>query len=81
MCSINYLTTKSSVTYALFFIYLFIGCLINLVPLIDYEKKRCKLIFQGFQQFSKHYHKYIYLFIYLFIYFSTQFLGLTNPIP
>jgi hypothetical protein len=52
------------------FLYLFIGCLINLVPLIDYEKKRSKLIFQGIQQFSKHYHEYICLFI-LFIYLFT----------
>jgi hypothetical protein len=67
MCSIKYVTTKSSVRDALVLIYLFIVCLINLVPLIDYEKKRSKWIFQGFQQFWKHYHKYIYLFIYLFL--------------
>jgi hypothetical protein len=60
------------------FLYLFIGCLINLVPLIDYEKKRSKWIFQGFQQFSKHYHKYICLFIY-FILFFYPVLGLTSP--
>jgi hypothetical protein len=60
--------------------YLFIYCLINLVPLIDYEKERSKWIFQGFQQFSKHYHKYIYLFVYLFIlFFSYPIYGLTNP--
>jgi predicted AlkP superfamily pyrophosphatase or phosphodiesterase len=49
------------------FLYLFIGCLINLVTLIDYENKRSKWNFQGIQQCSKHYHKYICLFI-LFIY-------------
>jgi hypothetical protein len=53
---------------------LFIYCLINLVPLIDYEKERSKWIFQGFQQFSKHYHKYICLFI---LFFSYPILGLT----
>jgi hypothetical protein len=42
MCSIKYVTTKSSVRDALVLIYLFIVCLINLVPLIDYEKKRSK---------------------------------------
>jgi hypothetical protein len=49
----------------------FIGCLINFVSLIDYEKKRSNSIFQRIQLFSKHYHKYIclfYLFIYLFIF-------------
>jgi hypothetical protein len=37
MCSIKYLTIKSSARYT--FLYLFIGYLINLVPLIDHEKK------------------------------------------
>jgi hypothetical protein len=75
MCSIKYLTTTE--------MHFFIGCLINFVSLIDYEKKRSNSIFQRIQLFSKHYHKYICLF-YLFIYFILFFiliLGLTNPTP
>jgi hypothetical protein len=50
------------------FLHFFIGYSINLILLIDYEKRRVSIISQKFQQLSKHYHKYICLFIY-FIYF------------
>jgi hypothetical protein len=70
MCSIKVPHNKVISEWCTF-LYLFIGCLIHLVTLIDYDKKRSKWIFQGIQQCSKHYHKYICLFyfIYLFIYF------------
>jgi hypothetical protein len=47
-------------------LYLFIGYLINLVTLIDDEK--IQMNFQGFQQFSKHYHKYICLLLFFSFY-------------
>jgi hypothetical protein len=66
MCSIKYLKTKSSTRDALFF-YSFIGYLINLVTLIDYEKKGSSE-FLRISQFSKHYRKLICLFILFYIF-------------
>jgi hypothetical protein len=60
------------------FLHFFIGYSINLLLLIDHEKRRVSIISQKFQQFSKHYHKYICLFIlFYFILFILPNLGFT----
>jgi hypothetical protein len=65
MFSIECITTTLLARDVPFFIF-FIGFLINLILLIDYEKERVLINSQKFQQFSKYYHKYIYFFILLF---------------
>jgi hypothetical protein len=52
------------------FLYLFIYCLINLVPLIDYEKERSNEFSKGFNNFQ---NTIINIFVYLFYFFPTQF--------
>jgi hypothetical protein len=54
------------------FLYLFIVCLINLIPLIDYEKKDPNEFSKGFNNSQ---NTIINIFVYLFILylFSTQF--------